>query len=207
MGVDVGEDWNYPGSFSLPNLLTVGAWNPFTESSASFSNYSDSLVQLYAPGVAVQPRSDFDSRNGTSQAAAYVTGIAACLLAENPSWRFQELIAQLQELSEPKDNLISRSVWSNLLVSCSQNTVSNTSTREHEISIFPNPAFNKLYLLSNLSNAQSIRIQIYDMSGRLQADYDSINPESIDVSNLASGMYLLTVFNEDIRITEKFIKR
>ena len=68
-----------PGNVRLDNTLTVGAIDA-NGKKASFSNYSKTLVDVFAPGVAINaavPGNHSLSMSGTSAAAPYVAGVAA----------------------------------------------------------------------------------------------------------------------------------
>jgi len=86
------------------------------------------------------------------------------------------------------------------------NTISNTQDEDklnHDINIFPNPAFGYLTLQGDLDEIESY--QIYTLDGRLVA-------QSRDISNSIAlehkGMLILTVTTKDGRITSrKFISQ
>ncbi len=77
-----------------------------------------------------------------------------------------------------------------------------------EISIYPNPVKEKLYIqLEEISN-DPLTIQIYDQMGKLVYT-NEINPNSdrfdISVNNLVSGAYTLLMFNTEKGFQSKFI--
>ena len=71
----------------------------------------------------------------------------------------------------------------------------NTSDKvlENEVSIFPNPANDKLFVRCNTVNMHG-QLNIYDIYGKkvINKDLKSIN-ESIDVSKLNTGVYVLSI--------------
>ena len=77
---------------------------------------------------------------------------------------------------------------------------------ELSISIFPNPALNQLNIsASNISNGT---YSIYDLTGRLlaQSQISGIS-NTIDISNLRSGQYILSISDEgDLKSEQKFSK-
>lgn len=96
----------YPGSYALGNVISVAALDN-RDQLASFSNWGSKSVQVAAPGVGIYSttlgagqEAKYDHYSATSMAAAHVTGAAALILSENPSWNFSTL----------KDRLIRSSV-------------------------------------------------------------------------------------------------
>jgi hypothetical protein len=69
-------------------------------------------------------------------------------------------------------------------------------------SIFPNPAAS-IIQISNLSN-EEFEIQITSMLGKVLVQES--NSDTIDVSNLARGIYLVTIHQGDRTLTQKLIK-
>lgn len=72
-----------------------------------------------------------------------------------------------------------------------------------KLTLYPNPVSNSLYLTSN----QKIEnVLIYNITGALVKSISN-NPESIDVSNLNSGSYLVKVTTDEGSFTQKIIKK
>jgi hypothetical protein len=69
-------------------------------------------------------------------------------------------------------------------------------------SIFPNPAAS-IIQISNLSN-EEFEIQITSILGKVLVQES--NSDTIDVSNLARGIYLVTIHQGDRTLTQKLIK-
>lgn len=77
---------HYPSDYDLPNVICVGSINNYGIKS-SFSNYGKNTVDLFAPGENIYstvPGNSYESWEGTSMAAPFVTGVAALIYAKYP---------------------------------------------------------------------------------------------------------------------------
>ena len=88
-GEDIEKQHYYPASYDLNNILSVASINQKDELSPS-SNYGKK-VDVAAPGENIYStlplnKGKYGSMTGTSQATAFVTGIAALVLAQNKEW-------------------------------------------------------------------------------------------------------------------------
>ncbi len=82
------------------------------------------------------------------------------------------------------------------------------STNEEEfekISIYPNPASDKLYFSGNFSKIESL--EIFSIQGKLIQKFDSISTE-IDILQLKTGIYFVKLMtSEGKKLSLKFIKK
>ncbi|MCB9260774.1 MAG: T9SS type A sorting domain-containing protein [Flavobacteriales bacterium] len=74
---------------------------------------------------------------------------------------------------------------------------------QNGLSVYPNPASSLVKVSSLFVSNSSSKIKIVDLQGRvvLEKELDSTN--SVDVSSLNAGMYVVEVVSGDIRSTEK----
>jgi hypothetical protein len=75
----------------------------------------------------------------------------------------------------------------------------------NKISIYPNPANDKI-TIQNLDENTSNSIEIFDISGPVVINQTIQKDNSIDVSNLASGLYIVKVSNSSGALVSKLIK-
>ncbi|HPF00228.1 MAG TPA: M1 family aminopeptidase [Bacteroidales bacterium] len=88
------------------------------------------------------------------------------------------------------------------------NQVILLSTQEHdvpEISLYPNPAENQLFI-SGAEN-QPINCHIYDSRGALVISDEISANESVDIQRLATGAYRISVSTADWQYSSSFIKK
>lgn len=79
--------------------------------------------------------------------------------------------------------------------------VSNSFSTK-KIKVYPNPAKEILYL----QNCKSSKIEILDLSGKAICDFGIVTSESIDISSLRSGIYILKSTQNQKGYTQRFIK-
>lgn len=96
-GLDTDSIPNYPSNYELSNVLSVAAVDQ-DGNLASFSNYGATSVDLAAPGVSILSTvtgRGYATYSGTSMATPHVSGVAALVLAREPSLSTSQLKARL----------------------------------------------------------------------------------------------------------------
>lgn len=84
---DKRENFYYPAAYGLSNIISVAATD-IRNKLISSSNWGKNKVDVAAPGESIYstlPGGKHGFMTGTSQATAFVTGLAALMLAKNPS--------------------------------------------------------------------------------------------------------------------------
>ncbi len=115
-GANIEEEDNFPNAQYqkngkwASNWIEVGAskWNKDGELAADFSNYGQTRVDLFAPGVEIYstvPGSKYKSLQGTSMASPVVAGVAALVLSYYPDLKAKDLKKILVESAVPYKNL------------------------------------------------------------------------------------------------------
>ncbi len=85
---------------------------------------------------------------------------------------------------------------------CSLNT---ERFKDFKVSIYPNPATDFLNVESKSLTFSTVRI--YSLTGQLVMSFDGLNTNSVDVSALKSGHYILNIVTEFGTIKKKFLKK
>lgn len=87
----------YPADYGLDNIISVTAINPSAEVLSS-SNYGVSSVHIAAPGEGIfstLPDGKYGLMTGTSQATAFVSGVAALILAKHKNFNYLNVRKQI----------------------------------------------------------------------------------------------------------------
>ena len=83
----------YPASYGLSNIITVGAHDDGLNIIPS-SNWGKNSVDIAAPGHRIRsaiPSNGAGYMTGTSQATAFVTGVAAMIKSKYPSMKYDQI--------------------------------------------------------------------------------------------------------------------
>ena len=100
----------YPQSFNLDNIIVVGASNRNDErwvsSQLEASNYSSTIVDLFAPGVNIYSLSAdleqaYEYKTGTSMSAPFVTGVAALIWSVEPNLTATQVKSRIMQNVDP----------------------------------------------------------------------------------------------------------
>lgn len=108
--VDEAQNFYYPSAYGLQNMISVAATDINNRLIAS-SNWGKKHVDVAAPGENIYstlPGGRYGSMSGTSQATAFVTGIAALLLSKNPKLTPIEIRRLIVESADQIPGLASR---------------------------------------------------------------------------------------------------
>jgi subtilisin family serine protease len=106
-----------PGSFRLSSLISVAATDP-GDGLAAFSNFGRTTVDIGAPGVHIAstwpaqfaPFASFVFLDGTSMATPMVSGVAALVAAQNPTFTPAQLHDRILATARPNASLAGKTV-------------------------------------------------------------------------------------------------
>ncbi|MDR2178958.1 MAG: Ig-like domain-containing protein [Synergistaceae bacterium] len=111
---DAQGQYAYPASFTgIDNMIVVGAID-HVDKAASFTNWSETFVDLVAPGVGILstlPGHKYSAWSGTSMATPHVAGAVALLASYRPDLNAAELKALILSTARSDVNPISSSTY------------------------------------------------------------------------------------------------
>ena len=200
---------------------------PFTWQTTSYGDYpylpgrEIGLIRpdVCAPGVSIVSCSNknsggYASMDGTSQATPCVTGVI-CLMLQKKSYLTPAQICEALEttatkLSETKSNETGSGCVNALLaLEEIENYEDITCVNDNlmdDFKVYPNPVNDRLYIETS---TQIQSIEVYDIYGRIQNLRNSETQKlrnSIDVSDLNSGIYFVKIKTEEGNIVKRIIK-
>lgn len=193
--------------------FTVGAVNA-NGNYASFSSIGPTFDNRIKPDVVAQgvatvnafPDGTITVGNGTSFSAPVISGLVACLWEAYPSLTNEQLMQFIRESAHIYQNPTSElgygipdfyQVYQNLSIKIPDNST---------VTLYPNPVSDRLYFRTNAPTEKG-HISLYDISGKcvLEEFLDTAFP--IDLTHIASGLYVYRVVLDNGTTTGKLIKK
>lgn len=123
----------FPADYDLPNIISVTAIDK-RKSVLPTSNYGAMSVDIAAPGndiYSTLPRGQYGFMTGTSQATAFVSGVAALVMANNSELkRADRVIKYLTQTGDSTDELTGKTRYQKIL-----NSYKALATQDKDLSI------------------------------------------------------------------------
>ena len=110
-----------------------------------------------------------------------------------------------QSFSETKIEDLIKSEFS-VATNCYSNTLSNNRDNNKMFYII-NPVYNDLIIKSKNQEYSSFKYELYDMNSKLVSKGSSLINESISISHLINGIYILNITTNDKSEAHRIIKR
>jgi len=108
----------YPADYELPNIISVTAVNKEDTKVLPTSNYGVRTVDIAAPGENIYstlPGGGFGLMTGTSQATAFVTGVAALIESHNREFKYEDVKKYILRTGDEYPTLLSKTGSAKLL--------------------------------------------------------------------------------------------
>lgn len=107
----------YPANYPLSNIISVTAINPDANVLQS-SNYGLTSVHIAAPGEAIYstlPGGRYGTMTGTSQATAFVSGVAALIKANNSEMTDSQIKNQILATADARPSMLTKNQTAGIL--------------------------------------------------------------------------------------------
>ena len=197
-----------PGVFTVGAVNSAGLYAYFSSRGSDFQpTQKPDVVALGLGGMVITESDYIVNNNGTSFSSPMVAGAIACLWQALPNASADE-IKQFVRLSASQytapDYFLGYGI-PNFQLALSQ-ALSVVEAEVEKFKVYPNPVSSQLHLQLPSRNG-TLTLHVYDVLGKkvIEQVYSEANPK-LDVSQLAKGMYVLTVISKSEILTFKFIK-
>ena len=103
----------YPADYPLNNIISVTAFNK-SKNVLPTSNYGASSVDIAAPGnhiLSTLPKGQYGHMTGTSQATAFVTGVAALVMSRYRDFDAQKIIKHITLTGDLDPKLVGKTIY------------------------------------------------------------------------------------------------
>ena len=110
-----------------------------------------------------------------------------------------------QSFSETKINDLIKSEFS-VATNCYSNTLTNNRDK-NKIFYIINPVYNDIIIKSKNQEYSSFKYELYDMNSKLVSKGTSLINETISISNLINGIYILNISTNEKSEAHRIIKR
>jgi hypothetical protein len=190
---------------AMENFFTTAGYNLFDHvllANTDISQNGDDAIELFKNGVVVETFGDVNV-DGTGESWEYTD-----------SWAYKDVLGAIWPTDwsygtvdcTDFDTGNPPATWTTFDTPCVYpfvSSLSNTEFNRDELSIYPNPVKNGLVNISTIIEGEKT-IELFDITGRNVLSR-TLTTNSIDVSNLNTGMYLMTITIANRSLTTKLI--
>ncbi|RZK64005.1 MAG: T9SS type A sorting domain-containing protein, partial [Pedobacter sp.] len=188
-GTTTPANYNYNLAAAPGIILAADSWNRVGVS----YNKTTGAVTIKGPGIAAAGVGVTSAASGANTDPAEIDIVSNAGSAAAPNTNTSSAIMLL-------DNIVARASATDTLLG-NKNVTATTS-----FSVFPNPATN----LINVASADALvnGVEIIDLNGRTvkSAKFDGVSEAQLNISDLSSGIYMMTVASDKGTTTKKIVK-
>jgi len=216
--------WHYIGAPADGfNVFTIGAVNP-DGSYANFSSTGPTYDGRVKPNVVAQgsgtvlasSSGGIFTGNGTSFSSPIIAGMTACLMQAYPDFSNYEIMNAIElssSMYDDPDSLYGYGIPDYFKALQYLSINENENPVDNYIKAFPNPFIDELKIDVFLHNNQNIKIELFDMNGKLIINRakksNKIGCTSFiikNLENLSPGLYLINIISNKNTASLKIIK-
>ncbi|QDO94100.1 S8 family serine peptidase [Formosa sediminum] len=205
----VGAPADSEAVFSIGAVDASGEYAYFSsQGSAIQPSIKPDVTAQGLGSVVINKTNQIETVNGTSLSAPILAGGLACLwqaLPELSSTALMELVRASSSQYNNPDYLLGYGI-PNLATAYNNGilSVSDVTTGD-KLSMYPNPTQNHVFFNTTL-NGSDLHIKVFDVLGKCILTETLETNESLDVSVLKNGIYLLQISTRNRTVTKKLIK-
>jgi len=212
-GNEGSSTWHYISApADAPSVLSIGAVNA-SQVAANFSSFGPTFDNRIKPDVDAMGISSIlinnsgivSAGNGTSFASPIMAGMVACLWQAHPN----ATNLQITEAIKNSGSLFaSPTAQLGYGIPNFQSAFTTLDVQEHRLKtlgFYPNPVKENIYIIAPM--ATSVKVKIMDILGKTVYQKNRKHLESIHLSFLAQGMYVIDLNTENQHQTFKLIKQ
>lgn len=95
------------------------------------------------------------------------------------------------------------------IIAASGTGLSSLTATNNEVSVFPNPASDKIHVKLNVLKSAEASVKLYALDGKLVSDLKTVslnsgeNDISLEIQLISSGHYILAVESENVKISKQ----
>ncbi|MFK5891066.1 MAG: S8 family serine peptidase [Flavobacteriaceae bacterium] len=210
---NLNNPWHYISApADAPSVLSIGAVDA-TQTAANFTSFgptSDDRIKpdVSAMGVAsvlINSSGVVSTNDGTSFASPITAGLVACLWQAHPNAtnaQITQAIKNTGSLFSSPDAQLGFGI-PNFQTALTTLAVADENSVQ-KMGIYPNPVRTELHI--NTGGLENITVKIYDVLGHLVFQKRDIATQSINLSSLKKGVYVLALQSVSQQKTFKLIK-
>jgi serine protease AprX len=230
VGNSGNSDWKYMGApADAPSVIAVGAVDA-SGNIASFSSFGPTADNRIKPEILAQgansviinfSNGEASTSSGTSFSGPIMAGLIACLndnegvILKSASKKSKNLIDYLkEELYKSADRYNSPTNQYGYGIPNFEIAFTNYSSAStidetflNAIKVSPNPVTTFFEIEGLQGDLKEYKLKLYNVLGKVVYQLKEITTNTIDVSHLKKGLYLLKISKENLEKTTKIIKQ
>ena len=208
--------WKYIGApADAVSVFSIGAVNS-SENIASFSSFGPTADNRIKPDVLAQGVSssiinylsgNISTSNGTSFSSPIMTGVVACFWQAFPNKTSFEIMDLIRKSADKYNKPSAQYGYGVPDFEAAYNQqLSTNDFSNSQVNIYPNPIKKSFSIQVDGISLENISIKIFSVLGEKVLEKSKLISNTVDVSNLETGFYILKIQNGNQQKTVKLIK-
>ena len=147
--------------------------------------------------------------NGTSFSSPIMAGVVACFWQAFPNLTNTQIMQRIRETGDKFNNPHEQYGYGIPNFETAYGNVLNVTEQDFikSISVYPNPISSTFTLKTSSNDLSGLSIQIFNVIGKKVYEEKGLKSNTINVSELNTGIYILKIMSETQQKTIKLIKK